>query len=77
MDGGPIDLQATCAITRVVMGSFSQKWKARVEKNTIVMEGDGYYVDVWLEGWMEVGGRQSVLLQRVGNGAQGQVSSQT
>ena len=44
-EGGPIGLRSTCALARVVMGRWDSKWNKMVNKNNLVVEDNGRYVD--------------------------------
>ena len=44
-EGGPIGLRSTCALSRVVMARWDEKWKARMQSSNIKVEDDGRYVD--------------------------------
>ena len=44
-EGGPIGLRSTCAVARVVMARWDQKFKSRLEQVNIKSELDGRYVD--------------------------------
>ena len=38
-------LRSTCALSRVVMARWDEKWKARMQSSNIKVEDDGRYVD--------------------------------
>ena len=40
-EGGPIGLRSTCAVARVVMARWDEKWKERLTEFNIVVEEDG------------------------------------
>ena len=44
-EGGPIGLRSTCALARVVMGRWDQKWKEQLTEVNIQTEDDERYVD--------------------------------
>ena len=44
-EGGPIGLRSTCALSRVVMARWDEKWKSRMQESNIKVEDDGRYVD--------------------------------
>ena len=44
-EGGPIGLRSTCAVARVVMARWDQKFKERLKMANIRSELDGRYVD--------------------------------
>ena len=45
VDGGPIGLRSTCAISRVIMARFTVQWKGKVADNNNTLELDALYVD--------------------------------
>ena len=44
-EGGPIGLRSTCALSRVVMARWDEKWKARMTSANLKVEDDGRFVD--------------------------------